>query len=233
MDTISDAGSLQDVDNRPQAAAPANLLLNFESLGNNCEFGIVQRHYGLDPPGLFRNVGFLSADQMINTIEGGLDGMFDDGRFAFTLPPDWPDWRLECGVYGFAFHTSVPASIERGSAEWIDRERKTVAAFRLMKRKFIEDLFGGEKIFVFRFIEDVPLESIVRMQHAIRKYGSGWLLYVKPNPAESLGWVERVDDGLIIGSLPRLSNEDPPQIDFANWEVIAQASLAIVEAARR
>jgi hypothetical protein len=217
----------------PQPTPPPDLFLNFESLGNNCELGIVQRHHGLDPPGLFRNVGFLSADQIVNTIENGLDGMFDDGRYRLTLPPNWPDWRLDCEIYGFGFHTSVPASLEHGSAEWVDREHKTIATFRFLKQKFIDDLQSGEKIFVFRFIQDVAPETIFRLHRAIRTYGDGWLLYVKPNPAEPFGWVERAEDGLLVGSLPRLSNEDPPQIDFANWEIIAQASLAIVEAARR
>jgi hypothetical protein len=33
---------------------PAQLMLRFEALGQNCEFGVVQRHYGAEPLGLLR-----------------------------------------------------------------------------------------------------------------------------------------------------------------------------------
>jgi hypothetical protein len=40
-------------------------LKALEGIGNNCEFGIVQRYFGYDPPGLFRNVGFYSVKIII------------------------------------------------------------------------------------------------------------------------------------------------------------------------
>ena len=34
------------------------MLLEFESLGDNCEFGLVQRHFGAEPISLLRFAGF-------------------------------------------------------------------------------------------------------------------------------------------------------------------------------
>lgn len=33
---------------------PSELVARFESLGDNCEFGLVQRHFGAEPVGVFR-----------------------------------------------------------------------------------------------------------------------------------------------------------------------------------
>jgi len=64
---------------------PVELYKNFETIGNNCEFGIVQRKAGFDPLGLFRNVGFLNVEQIIGAIVANLDGMFDDGNYSWAL----------------------------------------------------------------------------------------------------------------------------------------------------
>ncbi|HEX2941395.1 MAG TPA: hypothetical protein VHO91_10130 [Rhodopila sp.] len=51
---------------RPEGLDPAQLvgtpaddiLFAFESLGDNCEFGLVQRYHGIEPLGLLRLAGF-------------------------------------------------------------------------------------------------------------------------------------------------------------------------------
>ncbi len=41
---------------------PSDLLRGFESLGHNCEFGVVQRHFGAEPLGLLRFSGITLPD---------------------------------------------------------------------------------------------------------------------------------------------------------------------------
>jgi hypothetical protein len=207
------------------------LFMPFESLGNNCEFGIVQRQAGYDPPGLFRNVGFLNVDAIISTISRNLEGMFDEGLYSFTLPDGWPDWRLDCMRYGFLFHTAIPASLSRDSEEWKKKARDTVASFRFLKRLFQEELRTGEKIFVFRFIAPLEPAQIERFVQAIRKHGPGWLLYVAQDPARPEGHVELVETGLLVATIDRLSNENPPQINSEAWANIARKAIALKAAA--
>jgi hypothetical protein len=207
------------------------LYMPFESLGNNCEFGIVQRQAGYDPPGLFRNVGFLNVDAIISTISRNLEGMFDEGLYSFTLPEGWPDWRLDCMRYGFLFHTAIPASISRDSEEWQKKAKDTVASFRFLKRLFQDELQTGEKTFVFRFIAPLEMAQIQRFVQAIRKHGPGWLLYVTQDEAKPDGFVEMAEDGLLLGAIDRLSNENPPQINSKAWVNIARQAIALRAAA--
>lgn len=205
------------------AAIPLPLLFrNFEGLGNNCEFGIVQRLAGYDPPGLFRNVGFYSPDQMIRAIERGFAGLFDDGRFEFVLPPGWQGWRLDCRIYDFTFHTNIPASVEKNGPEWTLRTRSAIWVLRRIKAKLLEDLEAGEKIFVFRHNSRFGAGVARRMHAAIRRHGNGRLLCVREDPAPPSGTVEALADGLFLASIAHLSNENPPQIDLAAWERIAR-----------
>jgi hypothetical protein len=211
----------------------SELYMPFESLGNNCEFGIVQRLTGYDPPGLFRNVGFLNVDAIVSTIERNLEGMFDEGLYNYILPDGWPDWRLDCMRYGFGFHTSIPAKLDRDSDEWRKKAKDTIAAFRFLKRLFQDELKSGERTFVFRFIAPLPLETIQKFLKAIRKHGPGWLLYVKEDANFPGGFVERIEEGLMIGAIDRLSNENPPQINAKAWEHIARRVIEIRQEAEK
>ncbi|MEC4592302.1 tetratricopeptide repeat protein [Nitrospirillum amazonense] len=200
----------------------------FESIGNNCEFGIFQRHLGFDPPGLFRNVGYLNPQQIIKCIINGLDGMFDSGTCEYVLPEGWADWRLDCQIYGFGFHSRIPREVEKDSREWQQLIKKNLAQFQFLKKKFLDDLESGEKIFVFRFKAFLNESVAGSLLKAIRQHGTGRLLYVYENPLESGPTFQVKSDGLIQASIPRLSGENPPQIDFDAWLHICRASLAAV-----
>ena len=50
------------------------LMLAFESLGDNCEFGLVQRDGGAEPLGLLRFAG-MSLGNLVAALEAKLDGL--------------------------------------------------------------------------------------------------------------------------------------------------------------
>ena len=210
-----------------QPQQESGLFQLFESLGNNCEFGIVQRRAGYDPPGLFRNVGFLSVEQIIFAISSDFASMFDDGTYSYDIRPGWPDYTLTCHRFGFTFHSGLPVSIIKGTPEWDREAGKNLAAFRFLKRKLREDFTTGEKIFVYRSKQAVPLDRVRELHSAIRSHGFGWLLYVHESTEKPSGWVSLIDDRLLIGTMARVSNENPPQIDFAAWDAIARKALRV------
>lgn len=206
-----------------------NMFLLFEGIGNNCEFGIVQRHFRCDPPGLFRNVGFLAPDIMSLIIEKSLDGLFDNGSYEFTLPDGWRDWRLDS--QGFMFHTGIPASVVLGSDEWEKKSAEVLRAHGFLRRVFREELLKADKIFVYRQKQPLPIEALQRLHSAIRRHGPGWLLNVVEDPSKPAGTVEQIGDGLIRATTSVLSNEDPPNINFEAWEMIVRKALTIKESA--
>lgn len=195
----------------------------FESLGNNCEFGIVQRAAGNDPPGLFRNVGFNLTEQIIHAIETGLEGMFDAGAYALVKPDGWPDYRLDCLRHGFQFHTGVAQS------EPPERADASVAVFRVMKRFFLNDLQDARKIYVYRHADrrEVTPDLIQALLQALRRHGPNRLLVVAQDtdPDARFAYVRPVRDGLMLAGTSRLSAENPPYVNFAAWEKLLRQAI--------
>src|SRR5215471_8231464 len=91
-----------------------------ESLGRNCEFGLVQRNLGLEPISLLRWAGAKDrgVDGLVDGLRDGFAGLAEamDGA---VIPPDGPPdhrhWWLTCCRYGLEFHTDqkpVATSLE-------------------------------------------------------------------------------------------------------------------------
>ncbi len=199
----------------------------FESLGNNCELGIVQRANGYDTPGLFRNTGFLHIAQIIHALESHFAGMFESGRFDYIIRGGWPDYALHCRQHGFVFHTGISCE-QPLSAEICARN---VAAFQFMLQKLRRDLDLGEKIFVYRSEQPIPDSEIARLHAAIRAYGPGWLLYVREDRAAPRAGVVLHSPGLLVATVPQLSNSNPPDIDMPAWDRVASMAVGLHESA--
>ncbi len=202
------------------------MLRGFESLGNNCELGAVQRRAGIDPPGLFRNAGFADIEQMIRALLANFDGMFAPGAYDYGLEPGWPGWRLDCKLFGFAFHTTIPASLPRGTRDFEKAAARSIWIFRLMKGRLLKDLADGEKIFVYRSLQDISWSLANKLLSAIQMHGNGALLHVRVDRSVPPGSLEYAGNGLIRGTTHLLSDEDPPHIDFDAWEKMARSLLA-------
>lgn len=199
------------------------VFTDFIGLGNNCEFGIVRdvALQGTASTGLFHAVGFLDTQQMINAINAGLQGMFDEGRYSFVSPIGWPDYAIDCLQYGFRFHTGV--ELKHSARD--DALEKALTIMRFRKRIFLEELALGAKIFVYRHNAPFDDEAARKLFGAIRRHGPGRLLFIRQDPTQHFGSVEEHADGLYYGAISRLSNENPPVIDFAAWEKIARTIL--------
>ncbi len=59
-------------------AALQDLMLRFAALGDNCEFGLVQRQAGAEPLGLLRFAGFhIPAERRLGRLIEALDREFE------------------------------------------------------------------------------------------------------------------------------------------------------------
>ena len=208
----------------PIVGLPADrFMLNFESLGDNCEFGLVQRRCGAEPVSLLR----FSATE-IPTLLRGLDAAFEDFGASenVEIRLEGVDGRLEYVVherrYGVVYHTF------RYQGE-VD-EKKLVSgeparlAFRV--RKFIEDLHEGRKIFVVKRNEPLREDEILPLYAALSSYGRIVLLWmVLAAPAHRSGCVEVILPGLYKGYINRFApHENAHDLSFEDWlEVCANA----------
>ena len=172
-------------------AEMGKLLARFESLGDNCEFGIVQRLAGIEPLGLLRWSNIQPA-KLAQILNNGFEGVGDPANTELSVTVTG-DYHLFDRRY-FGMHTFINS----GHASAEDLLPKMCRRLRFLKDKMIEDLTDGEKIFVHKAThESLSLDAMRAIKTAMQRYGNGVLLCVQRPPVPDLDKsVEVVEDGL-------------------------------------
>jgi len=99
-----DAGSSKPVAiERVQDPESRSLLLGFESLGENCEFGLVQRRFDAEPLGLLRWT-YTGPDMLAQLLEFKFENLGNTEDLVLSRAR-WGEYFLKDGVYGITFHT--------------------------------------------------------------------------------------------------------------------------------
>lgn len=200
------------------------LALKFESLGENCEFGLVQRRCDAEPLGLLR----FSSTFLRNLIRG-LDSEFEGLGDAEDVDPRLEgDARKEFMVhekrYGLVYHTFV---YEGQRSLWLMKEQES-ARLKFLRRKFLEELEAGDKIFVYKRNVPVFEEEILPLFMALSRHAGNTLLWVVPAERDRPpGTVEILRQGLLKGYIDRFALEDNAHdFSFDGWiTVCANAYL--------
>ncbi len=122
------------------------IALRFESLGENCEFGLFQRRCDAEPLGLLR----FSSTFMRNLIRGIHDqfdglGEIDDIEPRLEGAPR-KEYMIHEKKFGLVYHTFV---YEGERSVWLMREQES-ARLKFLRRKFMEELTSADKIFVYK-----------------------------------------------------------------------------------
>ncbi|MDR3530735.1 MAG: hypothetical protein P4L90_09305 [Rhodopila sp.] len=191
------------------------IALQFESLGENCEFGLFQRRCDAEPLGLLR----FSSTFMRNLIRGIDNGFEGLGEIEDIEP------RLEGGSqkeymihekkFGLVYHTFV---YEGQRSIWLMREQES-ARLKFLRRKFMEELESADKIFVYKFGSNVTEEEILPLHMALNRYSEAMLLWVVPAERDRpAGTVEVVMPGLLKGYIDRFAPENNAHdLSFDGW----------------
>ena len=183
------------------AQAPAKLLLRFESLGENCEFGLVQRRTGVDPLGLFR---FASAplSKLMGALTARFASMGEPEHLMIEVSPNGREYMVFEKRFEFRYHAWVGVQ-EKTAEEVLARE---VRRLPFLVRKLVADLTEGAKIFVFHGMHPLTEAEAFGLARAIRSFGPGTLLWVELADAENPpGSVRRLADGLLKGHMDRFA----------------------------
>jgi hypothetical protein len=187
---------------RMTTLTPAQLALNFESLGVNCEPGFFQRKCGVEPLGLLRFSGVL-LHSLVNSIDDGFAGLGDAAKID-PVPDesDLKDWVIYERRHLLRYHTWVRVS-DATIDELKNREAKRLP---FLKRKFFEDLEEGRKIFIHLDNRVIPDEELWPLFLAIRRRGRGRLLCIGPAaPTNPAGMVQEIAPGLMRGYFSHFS----------------------------
>src|SRR5204863_3187648 len=82
------------------------LMMQFESLGENCEFGLVQRRCGAEPLGLLR---FASAPlaKLLAALKADFAGFGESGAIAVDLSSNGREYMVQDRRFGLNYHPWV------------------------------------------------------------------------------------------------------------------------------
>ena len=194
------------------------LAMQFQSLGVNCEFGLVQRKMGAEPSSLLR-FAFIDLEALRFGITNGFSGIDEPEDLEFAVHKDSKELMGRHRVYGLDYHT------ERydGDVDVVLFKNKDLRRLRFLADRLIEDLRDAEKIFVIqRAFQPISFREIMGLLGAMRDHNKdASLLWVTRNdtgdPAIT-GHVERLGPGFYRGYIDRLAPiEDAYDLSFAPW----------------
>ena len=176
---------------------PAALLQRFESLGDNCEFGFVQRANGYEDGGLLR-WNITPLDKLIICFETD----FKDLYLFENLEPSAPDMVRDVAS-GLMFHTQMHSIdghfVLGGQArqEIYVRERSKIDHLLDKLRRKLQD---PNTICVYKRNSGVSDTDAIRLQQSLNKLGPSNLLVVRSTD-DRARWstVEGLGSGSFLG----------------------------------
>ena len=198
------------------------LMLRFEALGDNCEFGLVQRRAGVEPLGLLRFAGFhIPIEQRLSRLAEALETRFEglgrpdtvrveaegaEGRREYLIHES--RWNLM--YHSFQLEGQIVPEVLR-----LQEARK----LEFLRRKLMTDLEAGEKILVWKSNLRVAARDIDRLSATLAEFGPNTLLWVEQaDGAHPSGTVEQRGERLIKGYVERLAPyDDATAISYDPW----------------
>ncbi len=215
-------GDWRGRDQEPALSAEATLLGAFESLGQDCEFGLVQRRYLVEPPlSLFRWGGAPIED----LIEG-LDSDFAALAEADRTELIWGQGEYFVRTPYVTIHTHC--IVEQNAAGQADILRSGCATLRILRRKLLKDIADARRIFVFKSSEPGFGKAAMRRLHgALRRIGPAGLLCVTATRyTQPPGGVECISEGLYVGCMEQSFLDGGP---ISPWLSICAMAKALHE----
>ncbi len=203
---------------------PADILMRFESLGGNCELGLVQRHFHAEPMGLFR-FGGIAIGKLTEGLRAGLPGLGDPENTELTHTSDGCYDLRDFKSNIFLTHTHVRVgSVEE--AKFFTQQCRRVA---FLRDKLFENLRAAEKIFVFKPEKGMVSDAEILDLHAVMcSYGPNTLLCVRTAEAgHAPGTVVQLRPDVFVGHLGTVWDNVIP-IEFSSWLAICRSVYEMV-----
>lgn len=200
----------------------SQLVLKFESLGDNCELGLVQRRVGVEPLGMFRFAG-APLRHLLRAMDARFEGMAEPTQVR--VQAENGEYMIKLLKYDFIYH----AHVKVGEADPVALHAQQSRTVGFLVRKLIEDLENPSKIVVFRQNEPLLASDLVDLRLALAAYGPATLLWVQAaRPGHPPGSVVVVDDRLMIGFVHRLATrENVPDLDLQSWLAMLRKAWAV------
>lgn len=203
----------------PLLSIPSSeLLRRFESLGQNCELGLVQRRVGAEPLGLFRWSSTHVAS-IIQALVNNFEELGEADNIVVELPQtetgSYREYMVREKKYGLYYHTWL----YEGQVDPNVLKAREITKIKFLARKFKEDLSDGEKILVYKHDPALSADSVDALVSAVRRHGNNPILLVEITATpEKVGDVEALGGGLFRGYLDRFAPpENAYDLSFDAW----------------
>jgi hypothetical protein len=201
------------------------LLQVFESAGDNCEFGCVQRTLRVERPGLM-HFGGMSAYDLARCVKTRFATFATDGSLEIVEyhGAEGHDFMGHEQRYHMWYHTgTLPGTISADALR-----RKEEVRLRRLAEKYLEDIELGEKLFVFRSL--LPLRPVIvaGLVAAFRGVGPATLVWIQEaSGAWAAGTARWLIPGLIVAYVDRLVEPHLPYVNAKGWLAACRAAYGL------
>ena len=206
------------------------IAMQFESVGENCEFGLWQRRCDSEPLGLLRFSSTFMRN-LIRGIQNGFEGLGEPEDIEPRLEGDErKEYMIHEKKFGLVYHTFV---YEGQRSIWLMREQES-ARLKFLRRKFMEELEGSDKIFVYKFSAPVTEEEVLPLHMALNQRSETTMLWVVPFERDRpAGTVEVLKPGLLKGYIDRFApSHNAHDLSFDGWLKVCANALVLARLAR-
>jgi hypothetical protein len=199
-----------------------DLVLKFESIGDNCEFGILQRQVGVEPLGLLRFAG-APLRNVVRALNARFAGVADPDRIRIEAQNG--EYMVKLAAFNFTRHADVKVGEMAPEAV----HERQCRAIRFLADKLIDDLENASKILVFRQNEPLLAGDLVDLRIALSAYGAYILLWIQEAcVGHPPGSVDVVDERMMVGYVRRLAQRHAvPSLDAKSWLQVLRRAHAI------
>ncbi|HVY17301.1 MAG TPA: hypothetical protein VHB27_18910 [Rhodopila sp.] len=204
------------------------LVTAFESLGDNCELGLLQRRVYAEPLGLLRFAG-ISLASLVTGLRTRFAGIAD--AEAVRIVPENGEYMVHLPRHGIVYHAD--AKVGQADPDALHRQQARILPF--LADKLVADLTSGEKTMVFRQNEPLLANGLNDLRQAVATYGPAVLLWVQAaRPGHPAGSVDVIDDRLMVGYVSGLApRHHVPDLDVPSWIAMLRQAHARRPEARR
>jgi hypothetical protein len=212
-----------DIDpNAAPVLADSDLVLKFESVGDNCELGLVQRRAGAEPLGLLRFAG-APLRNIVRALHARFANIADPGHIRINAENG--EYMVKLTKFDFTHH----AHVKVGDIEPEALRQQQIRTVGFLTKKLIADLENPSKILVFRQNELLLAGDLVDLRIALSDYGPGILLWVQEAcPGHPPGSVEVADERMMVGYVRRLATRESVQdLDYGSWIQVLRRAYAV------
>lgn len=190
----------------------AKLMFCFESLGDNCQFGIVQRKFDVESLSLLR---FTSTplEKLIDAFNNDFSGVGEPDQTVIDIVEN--EYIFRDKKYDFFMHTFLHKD---KFLDYSVQSEKILRRTRFLKEKLLQDLTEANKIYVYSCQRSSLDGGPGELLHALSRFGENKLLFVTVDDSEAPSQgILRPSRNLCIARINHLSNIDP---DLGRWKDI-------------